>query len=525
MVRKTSKKDDPVITDSTELKHTMEELRLTEEKFRVFFEKSSAALAIIEPDTTISMVNDAYCQMGGYSKEEVIGMSWTRQIPPGDLERLMEYNRRRLMNPEDAPDRYEFRFNHRDGSLRYAIMSVAMIPGTRKVITSFTDITDRRIAEESLRISEEKFSKAFRNIPDVIIITALPEGIILDVNDGLFRVAGYRREEVVDKSTLYLHMWNVEEDRATFIRMLGEKGRVTEFETTFRKKTGEIFTGLISGEIIMLQEKKCVLSVVHDISERRLAEEKIARMNEELEERVIRRTKELEVANKEMEAFSYSISHDLRAPLRAIAGFSHLLKEDYGNNLEPGAGKLLTDILENVKRMGQLIEDLLSFSRTSRKEIAISELDMEQLFTGVFSELKSQQGRPGILLSMENLPHANGDKNLVRQVVTNLLSNAIKFTGHCEKPWIRVSGTDYDDECRYTVIDNGVGFDMQYAGKLFGVFQRFHAQQEYEGTGVGLAIVHNIITRHGGHVWAESEPGKGATFYFTLPKNSPGKGA
>lgn len=262
-----------IVRNIAERKRTEEELRLSEEKFRVFFEKNSAAIAIIDPDTTILMANDAYCQMSGYTRDEVVGMSWTKQIPPGDLERLQEYNRRRLMDPSDAPDKYEFRFLRKDGEIRYGLMSVTMTEIGRKIICSFTDITERRIAEELLKNSEEKFSKAFQNSPDVIIITAIDDGKIIDVNESLFRVSGMSREEAIGKTTIDLNLWNNIDDRNKFVELLLQKKRVLNFETTFRKKSGEIFTGLISGEIIMLQDLKCVLSMVHDITERKQAED------------------------------------------------------------------------------------------------------------------------------------------------------------------------------------------------------------------------------------------------------------
>ncbi|MGB8216907.1 MAG: ATP-binding protein [Candidatus Methanoperedens sp.] len=244
--------------------------------------------------------------------------------------------------------------------------------------------------------------------------------------------------------------------------------------------------------------------------------------NQRLEERkraeneLIKRTTQLEAANKELEAFSYSVSHDLRAPLRAIDGFSRVLLEDYSNKLDSEGGRLLNIVRDNTQKMGQLIDDLLALSRLGRKQMEISEIDMAKLAKSVFDELKTTVPDRAIQLDIKALPPAHGDPSMIRQVFVNLLSNAIKFTRPNEKAVIEISGTTKGNENVYCVKDNGVGFDMQYLNKLFGVFQRLHSAEEFEGTGVGLALVQRIIYRHGGRVWAEGKVNEGATFCFTL---------
>jgi PAS domain S-box-containing protein len=262
------------------------------------------------------------------------------------------------------------------------------------------------------------------------------------------------------------------------------------------------------------QSRKALLSVVED---QKIAQEKIVKLNEELEERVRQRTEELERTNKELEAFAYSVSHDLRAPLRAINGFTKILHTEHHDALPDDAKVLLQDILNNTKQMSLLIEDLLELSRLSRKEMIKDTIDMENLFRQMFDEVLRHNHRHDIRCTIHDLPDAYGDLILIRQIVNNLLSNAVKFTGKCPHPELTINGRIENDRCVYSVADNGAGFDPRYKNKLFGVFQRLHRTDEFEGTGVGLAIVKRIVERHGGTVGAESELNKGATFYFSIP--------
>ncbi|PZO43418.1 MAG: hypothetical protein DCF19_05605 [Pseudanabaena frigida] len=251
--------------------------------------------------------------------------------------------------------------------------------------------------------------------------------------------------------------------------------------------------------------------------QRKAANEALNQLNQSLENRVIQRTAQLESANKELESFSYSVSHDLRAPLRAIDGFSRILQEDYSDRLNSEGSRFLKIVRDNAKRMGELIDDLLNLSRLNRKEITRRSISVNQLIQKLLSNLESEIGDRQIDFIVADLPDCQADISLLTQVWLNLLSNAIKYTSKITNARIEIGYQVVDDETQYFIRDNGAGFDMQYADKLFGVFQRMHLEHEFEGTGIGLAIVQRIIQRHGGRIWAEAAVNQGATFYFTIP--------
>jgi len=259
-------------------------------------------------------------------------------------------------------------------------------------------------------------------------------------------------------------------------------------------------------------------SLAREMAERERAEDELRRLNAELERRVAERTAQLEAANKELEGFSYSVSHDLRAPLRAIAGFSQMLLEDHADQLDAEAQRKLNVIQDEARHMGTLIDELLAFSRLGRKTMQVGEVDMTGLARSTFEGLNGQRDAGKAEFRLATLPRGRGDRVLLGQVWANLISNALKFSSKRECALIEVSAISDEKEHVYFVRDNGAGFDPRFQSKLFGVFQRLHKSSEFPGTGVGLALVQRIVVRHGGRVWADGTPGAGATFYFTLPK-------
>ncbi len=258
-----------------------------------------------------------------------------------------------------------------------------------------------------------------------------------------------------------------------------------------------------------------------EIAERKRVEDEVRRLNSELELRVELRTSELVASNQELESFTYSVSHDLRAPLRHVDGYAQILEEEFGPQMSPEAQKFARKIRQGSQNMGRLVDDLLNLSRVGKKELTRQRVPLKPLIEGIIADIKVEAGERPIEWKIGELPEVDCDPGLIRQVFTNLLSNSLKYTRPREQAVIEVGLHKLNGDCALFVRDNGVGFNMKYSGKLFGVFQRLHRAEEFEGTGVGLATVARIVRKHGGRIWADAELGKGATFFFTLPAQGP----
>jgi PAS domain S-box-containing protein len=478
-----------------------------------------AIVAIIDPQGKIIFVNDKFCAISKYLREELLGQD------------------HRIINSGYHPKEFirdlwttiahgrvwhgEIKNRAKDGSFYWVDTTIVPFLNEqgkpRQYVAIRTDITECKRVEAAAA----QLVAIVESSDDAIIGKDL-RGIVTSWNAGAEKEFGYSASEMIGHSITRLIPQDRQEEEAKILEQIERGKSVRHFETVRLRKDGSTFDASVTVSAIKDRAGRIVgaSKVLRDITTRKKAEETIHRLNAELEQRVIERTAQLEAANRELEAFTYSVSHDLRAPLRAMDGFSQAVLEDYGAQLPEGGQRYLQTIREGAQRMGTLIDDLLTFSRLSRLPLNKRAVDTGRLVRDTIEELGAQREGRQIEISVGELPPCHGDLALLKQVWLNLLSNAFKYTRQRERAVIEVGSLreKEQDENVYFVRDNGTGFDMRYVGKLFGVFQRLHRAKEFEGTGVGLAIVHRIIQRHGGRVWAEAAVDRGATFYFTLPR-------
>jgi PAS domain S-box-containing protein len=575
-----------VAHDITERKQTEQALRQSEERLRLFAESDVIGMLYGDTKGGVFQANNAFLDIIGYTRDELEAgrVSWLDITPPEylplDEAGIFEAKTRGSCTP------YEKQYIRKDGSRVDVLVGYVLYGEDHTQSVAFIlDISARKQAENALRISQQRLRLFFES--DILsIFYANVHGDILDTNDAFLKLIGYSRTDF-DAGTVHLNAitppeyWQLDIEAITEAK---ENGICTPYEKEFTCKDGTRVSVIIGFNIEGTRREEGVVFAL-DISDRKHAEAEVRRLNETLEERVKQRTAQLEAANKELESFSYSVSHDLRAPLRHIAGFVDLLKKRLDKQeIDDTSKRYINTIVESTATAGRLIDDLLAFSRMGRASMRYTVIDMNFLVEEVKRDCHDIIKNRQVIWHIETLPQVQGDPSMLRLVLRNLLENALKYSKTRELAEISIGtikqvesaescvlseevlskglGTTEEEKVKkqntsltpyfltpplstqhsalstqhsalstqhsalstqeivFYVKDNGIGFDMRYLHKLFGVFQRLHTDPRFEGTGVGLANVQRIIHRHGGRVWAEGEVDIGATFYFSLPKNS-----
>ncbi|HEY0846570.1 MAG TPA: PAS domain S-box protein [Noviherbaspirillum sp.] len=491
-------------------------LKGAEERYRVMVEQMSEGALAFSPDGTILYGNQRFADMLGVPLEETIGTSLLRFVPPeesGMFRTLMAQSREAVVHSE-------LNLRAAGGVLLPVNFSAAPLleEEPEAVAAVVTDLSRLVAMTEALRESEDKFRYVFEHSPIGKSLT-FADGT-LHVNQAFCDMLGYTAQEMHGRKWQDVtHPDDLADNLRLCDTLLTGGPDATRFVKRYLDKSGRIVWGDVSTALRRDANGKPLYFITHviDITERKRAEDELQMYKDNLEDMVRKRTAELEAANKELEGFAYSVSHDLRTPLRAIDGFSHMLQDLYKDKLDDEGQRLLSVVRGNAQRMAKLIDDILAFSRMGRVDMWVAEVDMDGLVRSVVEELRPTAAGRDLDIAIGALPPAKGDSSMLRQVWSNLLSNAIKFTGPKKTARIEIGGSTEGEDHVYYVKDNGVGFDMQYADKLFGVFQRLHGVDEFDGTGIGLAIARRIVTRHGGRIWAESRVDEGAEFRFALP--------
>ena len=516
-----------ILRDISERKRIEAQLHVSEERFRLLLDGvKDFAIYMVDPDGRVLSWNAGATRMKGYSSEEILGQHFSRFYTPEDQAKGKPSEELRAAITHGRFEEQGLR-TRKDGSVFWASVVITPMYDDKGTLRGFSkiarDITERRRAEEALRTQTLMLQSVLDSMGEGLV-AADEQGKFLIWNRAAENIVGYGAADlpVADWSAhygVYLsdQVTPCPSDQLPLVRALrGESSEVELFMRNAKLPEGAWIEATAHPLKDENGEPCGGVVAFRDVSRKRADEREIRRLNNELEQRVIQRTAELEAANRELEAFSYSVSHDLRAPLRHIAGFSGILLEEFGPTLDPRAQRHLQRIQEGTQRMGVLVDELLNLSRVGRHALNLQTTALKSLVDDIVPVLQSECEGREVEWNIGELPRVNCDSALIRQVFQNLLSNALKYSRPRSRAVIEVGQSQIEGQPAIFVRDNGVGFNMKYADKLFGVFQRLHRADEFEGTGIGLATVQRIIHKHGGRIWADAELDRGATFYFTL---------
>ena len=485
------------------------------------FEQAELPIALTDHRTNrLREVNEAFCRMLGYTSAEIAGRPVSDVYVAEELGRL----RSALQTIEECNHvLFETRLRRKDGSEVPVLVDLTLVrdadgePAWRVVFVR--DLTEVRAAEEQVRLYRERMEMAQQAAGFGVFECDLRTEAVVWSSE-MRRIYGLREGATPPDLAAWAEMLPMDDRPQLLLHCRGqsEKGHMVSRFRLCRADTGEMRWMELYSRTAAGEDGKPARAngICLDVTDRQRAEEEILRLNADLEDRVRQRTAQLEASNRELESFAYSVSHDLRAPLRSIDGWSMALLEDYGDQMDATANAYLGRVRAEAQRMGVLIDDLLKLSRLTRAQMVVSPVDLSELAETVVDRIRPTLGERRVAFHIEPDIRVRGDRALLEIVLTNLMENAVKFTGKRAEADVVFGCKRVDGELAYFVRDNGAGFDMAHSSVLFGVFQRLHRQSEFPGTGVGLATVQRIIHRHGGRVWADSSPGKGAVFYFTI---------
>lgn len=499
-----------------EINRDITKRKTAEQKFRSLLEAAPDAMVIVNQRGRIVLTNVQTEKLFGYPSNELDGQPVEMLMPEAPRRKHERHRDGFFHNPRTRAmgAGLELAGRRKDGTkfpVEISLSPLQTEEGTL-VISAIRDVTERKQAEILLREREERFRDLFVNIPHPVWVYDLETLQFLEVNETAIRQYGYSREEFLSKRIVDIRP---REDAKRLLNNLTPARTELEYSGEWHHvtKDGCLLDVAISSHGLNFKGRKAALVFALDITERKEAERRIQKLNLDLSQRA----EELAATNRDLESFSYSVSHDLRAPLRHMDGFARILAEEFKSQLDKSGCHYLDRIIEGAQQMGHLVDDLLNLSRVGRQEMSCQNASLDKIARAAIADASSSAAGRKIEWKVAVLPEVDCDAPLMKILFTNLLSNAVKFTAQRPVAVIEVGCQDGPSgESVIFVRDNGVGFDSKYAAKLFGVFQRLHRQEDFEGTGIGLATVHRIIEKHRGRIWAESQPEGGATFYFTL---------